>query len=58
MVPNPSTVTMIGLIVIQSRDYFPEGSQKVQVCLDLSDFMCPYSGLKEDLCFLPLTSTN
>lgn len=58
MVPNPFTIIMIGLIVIQSRDYFPEGSQKVQVCLDLSNFMCPYSGLKEDLCFLLLTYTN
>lgn len=57
---NPLTLKMIGLIAIQSRDYFPEESQKVQLCLGLGDFMCPYfwvsiSGIRKDLCFLPWT---
>jgi len=35
MVPNPLTMKMIGLIAIQSRDYFPEESQKDEIHVDL-----------------------
>lgn len=59
MVPDPLTIKMIGLVAIQSRDCFSDESKKRQVCLDLSDFMCPYfwasiSGLKKDLLFSTL----